>query len=680
MASYRATGRHDLAGQIFNRLVADRKFLAAYYTSIPAATLLAGLALDPNRWKDVDWSDIEQIRSFVVCDPACGTGTLLMAAYQQIVQNHREAASGSNPSSIAGLHRALVEDSIHGADVVDAAIHLTASTLAAMATNVEFKKMNVHVFPLDNDEKEGARVGTLEWLQRQNTWAMFSGATHSLTPTGEVVSKSIPRPRSDLSILNPPFRRHNSGTGEGKANTRVFGHKGSDEGSLAKRMSDLLKGTPGNQIAGLASAFLVLADRITKEQGRIAFVLPATCQSGTSWRQVRKLLSQKYHVEYVISSHDPNAPSMSYDTSIAEILLVASKLPRKSPELGRGRFVNLWRRPNTQTEAVALARAIRRAPVHLQSIDEPPVGGYDLMLGNDKWGEIVEAPLGEAQWIGSRWKHAKVAQYAISLLKGQLWDADGTSVVASLSIRSLSSIAGISPYHLQIKGTSGAFDISKGWDSSVQHPSLWHCSAKIHRGIINDPDARLSPKPRTNHQELWSQSGYLHITPDVGYGSQRIHAATTRIPTLGVRSWHTLQVLDDDETKRQNRELALALWLNSTFGMLCHANHSNRSQAGRGLGSRTMLTTLPTLDVRQLDDWQLAAAEEVFRELREVQFEPFYRLNVDRNRIRLDERLVREVLGLDEDALEAVARIRSLLASEPSIHGNKQPASGHRLG
>ena len=36
-----AVGRHDLAGRIFNRLISERKLLAAFYTSIPASTLLA---------------------------------------------------------------------------------------------------------------------------------------------------------------------------------------------------------------------------------------------------------------------------------------------------------------------------------------------------------------------------------------------------------------------------------------------------------------------------------------------------------------------------------------------------------------------------------------------------------------------------------------------------------------
>ena len=46
----------------------------------------------------------------------------------------------------------------------------------------------------------------------------------------------------------------------------------------------------------------------------------------------------------------------------------------------------------------------------------------------------------------------------------------------------------------------------------------------------------------------------------------------------------------------------------------------------------------------------------------------------DPARIELDERLVRDVLGLDEDAVATVARLRTLLATDPSIHGSKKPA------
>ena len=41
--------------------------------------------------------------------------------------------------------------------------------------------------------------------------------------------------------------------------------------------------------------------------------------------------------------------------------------------------------------------------------------------------------------------------------------------------------------------------------------------------------------------------------------------------------------------------------------------------------------------------------------------------------IEMDQRVVRDLLGLGEDAVASVAGLRILLASEPSIHGSKQP-------
>lgn len=76
---------HDLTGAVFQRLIADRKFLAAYYTTPASAALLVGLAITPDRTPGGgSWSQRDDVTGSRVADFACGTGTLLSTGYQRI--------------------------------------------------------------------------------------------------------------------------------------------------------------------------------------------------------------------------------------------------------------------------------------------------------------------------------------------------------------------------------------------------------------------------------------------------------------------------------------------------------------------------------------------------------------------------------------------------------------------
>ena len=50
-----------------------------------------------------------------------------------------------------------------------------------------------------------------------------------------------------------------------------------------------------------------------------------------------------------------------------------------------------------------------------------------------------------------------------------------------------------------------------------------------------------------------------------------------------------------------------------------------------------------------------------------------HRCAVDPVRIELDGRIVTDLLGLDDQALATITRLRTLLAADPSIHGAKRP-------
>ena len=119
---------HDLTGRIFQRLIADRKYLATFYTLPASAALLARLAVA--KMENVDWSDPKAIGNLRIGDFACGTGALLAAVYEQIAARHESA--GGDPST---LHRGMMEEVLFGCDVMPSAIHITGSTLSGMPTS-----------------------------------------------------------------------------------------------------------------------------------------------------------------------------------------------------------------------------------------------------------------------------------------------------------------------------------------------------------------------------------------------------------------------------------------------------------------------------------------------------------------------------------------------------------------
>ena len=76
-----ASLRHDLVGRIFHRILDSARYDGSFYTSTAGASLLAALAL---RESDADWHKPESVSKLRVIDPACGTGTLLMASAERM--------------------------------------------------------------------------------------------------------------------------------------------------------------------------------------------------------------------------------------------------------------------------------------------------------------------------------------------------------------------------------------------------------------------------------------------------------------------------------------------------------------------------------------------------------------------------------------------------------------------
>ena len=307
--------RHDVAGRIFHRLLATRKFLATNYTTVPAAVLLAGLAFDREHglWANRDWTSQDTYKRLRVVDPACGSGTLLMAALQELLRMERRFGTCDNGHSAA--IRALLEDALHGYDVVPAAVHLTAATLSMAETSQLIANMPLFWMPHDVKDRT-ARMGSLDFLRRSPS---MGAAPHlplfaergrdagRVTGSGEQVHDAYMPRNCDVMIANPPFTRAGGpGTPDNADWNPVFGAALSkaDQQVMTDALRRTLAGTPASLYAGLGSAFLLLARESVKIGGRLAFVLPGTVLTGSAWAPVREMLLKEFDVEWVVVSHD----------------------------------------------------------------------------------------------------------------------------------------------------------------------------------------------------------------------------------------------------------------------------------------------------------------------------------------------------------------------------------------
>ncbi len=133
--------RHDLLGRIFHTVLDTARYDGSFYTTTTAATLLAALAIKESM---CDWNNAEAITKLRITDPACGTGTLLMAAAERI----RELAPQAEVES--DLARSLIEQVLSGYDVNLTATHMAATTLGLLSH---------HPVPQHEDWPDLARTG-----------------------------------------------------------------------------------------------------------------------------------------------------------------------------------------------------------------------------------------------------------------------------------------------------------------------------------------------------------------------------------------------------------------------------------------------------------------------------------------------------------------------------------------
>ncbi|MEM2079380.1 MAG: N-6 DNA methylase [Nitrososphaerota archaeon] len=274
---------HDLLGRIFHEFLPfkTRKLLGAFYTKPQAAEILAGLAIE--------------LPEEIVFDPACGSGTLLVAAYRR----KRSLLHSCKKAKEKDLRQDLF-----GVDIMPFAAHLAAVNLILQDVLATVSHLNIG-------------VGNSLILQPSSKVSTIGSQLNMFPSVGLVDPNkvrlkdevfSLPK-RVDVIIMNPPFTRKER---------LSEGMKGDFSGTFA-------------QSQNYWAYFLALADRFLGDGGKIAAVLPRDFVIGDYSQEVRSWLfaNGTYSLRFIVRTMHEIA--FSEAARFRDFLVVMSKGKNDDP-------------------------------------------------------------------------------------------------------------------------------------------------------------------------------------------------------------------------------------------------------------------------------------------------------------------------------------------------------------
>ncbi len=560
---------HDLTGTVFQTLIADRKFLAAFYTKPASAALLVGLAVNEENLLGAEgWANPEAVKRLRIADFACGTGTLLSAAYQRISQLHE--LHGGNA---AAIHAEMIENAILGCDILPAAAHLTASMLSGAHPTVQYQGGRIFTLRYGRQEDGAVALGAIDLLR---DLALLQGseitakASESLGEAEKEAWRYAPHVSFDLVIMNPPFTRatNHEGRHENVPNPMfaAFGSSTEEQKAMANETKKLTKGTVAHGNAGEASIFLALADRKLAKDGMLALVMPLAMMTGASWEKSRARLTESYEDLILISiaGSDKGELSFSADTSMGECLVIGK---RNGKRQSRATFIVLEKSPQHPAFSVKIAKRIRELikGKAIRPLESSPAGGTYITLGGELVGQAIDAPLP----MSGGWKLARIVDFALAqsayqlAQNSQIWLPTQNRPIRIL-MSTVDQIGQVGPVHRDINGTNpdgsirGPFELRElQGDIVPTYPILWAHKADRERTLAFDADNEGVPRQvkdeelraviSSKTEAIMSTSSHCHHNVDFQFDAQSTSMQFTPRKSIGGRAWISLNLSDEDK-------------------------------------------------------------------------------------------------------------------------------------
>ncbi len=619
---------YDYAGPLYHRILGTAKSDGAFYTNNLSAVMLARLALTDDF---TDWSDLDAVRGLRIMDPACGTGTLLMAALQAV--KAQAARAGAAAHDDPDLHRDIVENVLCGLDINAHAVQLAACNLTLGAPTVDYRRMNLGTMRHGPQPDGGVHAGSLELLTAADDPDSLHGLLNPGRSMDELDAEHVEsderiefQPKDlDLVIMNPPFT-------DNQKRARKFGPETTKrmqarEAAIQAETSRRDPAAGGLITANSISTFFTpLADHaLDREAGVLAKVLPVTACTSAGGLAERRFLAERFHIERIVTSHDPKRPNFSENTGIHEALLIARR--RGSGSEKPTEFVSLARMPGTNAEPRA---AIAET---LEAVDAI------LSRRHDECGSVCRWPADRVRagdWTPAQWYDGTLAETA-------------REIEANARLEPVGQRFKVGPVG---QGVLGTYDIADDATPGAV-PGFNSVSSKLRRTLQGEPDVMYAPKPgKAGLAAKYAvQRSHMLVAMKMNMMSGRLSGLWTETPSFGW--WVPVSVGDDDTAK------ALAAWWNSTPVRLMLLNRRART------------LTYPMWQVAHLREIRIPKPENpgwtdlraAFEQVKSVELLPMGRAEECPAR-RVVDWAAAKVLNVSEDV---IADWRGRLAGEPTV-------------
>ena len=692
-----ATAGNDFAGSIFHRHLANQKTLAAYYTSNAAATLLAGVMFDsPNRLPKGTLKSARELEKVTVMDPACGTGTLLLAAAARLREMSAKSIGRDD------FHRAMMENVIKGMDVLDVGVAMAATSLGMMSPTVQFNHCGIRAVDMRvTRPKRRAILGSLEWLNESDLFK-FDAAILRNIETGGSDPADAALDRVSAVIMNPPFA-------VGQDGNTSFSFLDSDEDEAEMKKAYIRRGAENNfgSGAGAGPGFLQLAAKRVAKGGRFGTIIGVALGTGSrAYGKARCNLSRYFDIDTVIISRDPKRINFSDSTNLNELMVVGTRnavpfagkhgAPIPCREASRkAAFVILTRNPATPAKAKQLARLISK-------IDRSAPHGIIRGFGEYVMDESRDIP----SWFALNFADPKLYKFLCQvstgnfsgILSGKIPVLVGgprkeESVLETqggydLHKRTQKRSAPDTPRDIRAR-QDGMLNFEVADKGKGKYPAIWDgCPERTFGGYFASPNRCLMEQPPNvwfnplrgfapQARNYWKLGGDFGIRMSFGVSTSHALAAKFTVKMPSASTFIPLTLKDDEDGKKTK---AMVAWLNSSLGTALIVKHCTVAGGAKVMFSGHGVRTMAWLDVSRLEPESIAALADAYDamvadEKKGRTLGRIGNITKDRQRAKLD-KLVATALGIRGD----FGKLREMMSREMIFTGRRQDESAENGG